>query len=754
MSADHPDDANYPVPLHRAPVDSRYTTTYVRDGKRPAGNVGEDVFSHRFLLWVLKQWWMYVVPAGLVLAAVVGGLVTYFHVPKYEATALLMIEDVTPFVAFSARGVSQSNSYVQTQLELLRSPVVLVPVLGRPEIASMSELVGKEDRVKFLQKQISILRVGQSELYNVSYKSPSPKSAADVVNAMITEYMTIHAGDEFQRSQRVIDLLEEERRRRGLEVERFRKRVVELAKEVTGRDPFGSNEVTDFNRALSPVGALFTGMTEVDVEREVLQAELRSLTGTPAPAEDMASTGLLDLLVENQEEIRARVQEIADLEAQMEQRKNVAIRFEKNPQWEKDSAYVALNMERTQRQEDLKQAKAKVRGVILAHETERRRVEREERIAEIKRQQESLGARYDLLSKRFTEQFNALQTGGAKSTELAFARAELEREESVFEVIASRKLALQTELRAPARVQLRQKAEAPSAPLDPIPYKLLLLATSAAFGVPFGAALFREITVRRISDIEQLAQESGLRVLGEVAALPVRYVAVSPHKLSGRLRRDTYIFAESINSLRTNLALADGLNQQVLAVTSASQGEGKTSVAVSLAMSISSASDQPTLIIDGDMRLPFAATMLKAKSHPGLFEVLSNECTLDDAIQRVGDNGLYIMPAGRATKSAHSVMVINEIKQLLDQLRARFSAIVIDTPPILGASESLVLAKAADAVILCSLCNVSKAKQVRLAIDRLEHAHANIAGAVLSGTPARHYEFVYGYYADRVESSS
>jgi receptor protein-tyrosine kinase len=302
-------------------------------------------------------------------------------------------------------------------------------------------------------------------------------------------------------------------------------------------------------------------------------------------------------------------------------------------------------------------------------------------------------------------------------------------------------------------VEIRHKADVPATAREPVPYKLLLLACSAAFFAPLGMAVAREITVRRISDTEQLAQETRLRVLGEVAALPVRYMAVSPNQLSGRLRRDTYIFAESINTLRTNLALAEGTAQQILAVTSASPSEGKTSVAVSLAMSIANASDKPTLIIDGDMRSPFVASMLKAKNQPGLFEILNNKCKLEDAIQRVDNDHLYVIPAGRATKSTHSVVAVDDLKQLLDKLRSRFAAIVIDTPPILGASESLMLAKAADSVLFCSLCNVSKARQVRLAVDRLEHAQVNLAGAVLSGTPAKRYEYVYGYYANRIEAS-
>jgi polysaccharide biosynthesis transport protein len=500
---------------------------------------------------------------------------------------------------------------------------------------------------------------------------------------------------------------------------------------------------------------LFQSLTEADVEREILKAQLRSLTDTPAPTNTgTMSPGLLEFQVENQDEIHTRQKGIVQLQAQMEQFRNKSERLEKNPQWETNPTYVALKTEMVQQKKDLESAKIKLRDLIVAQLKEQHQDEREQQIAKMKGDLNALDARRQLLSDRYEDQAKKQETGGGKSVELEFARAELAREDKVFELIANRKLALQTELRAPARVQLRHEALVPTVPLEPIPYKLLFLTCSAVFVAPFGLATLREITVRRISDVEQLAQESGLRVLGEVASLPVRYVAVSPKKLSGRLRRDMYIFAESINSLRTNLSMAGGSHDpQVVAVTSSSPSEGKTSVAVSLAMSIANATKKPTLVIDGDMRSPTVATMLKAKSQPGLFELLSKQCKLDDVIQRVGDSELYVIPGGRATRSTHTVVAMAEIKGLLDQLRSRFSKIVVDTPPILGASESLVLSKAADSVLFCSLSGVSKARQLRLAIDRLEHAHVNIAGAVLSGTPAKRYEYLYGYYANRIEAN-
>jgi Mrp family chromosome partitioning ATPase len=129
-----------------------------------------------------------------------------------------------------------------------------------------------------------------------------------------------------------------------------------------------------------------------------------------------------------------------------------------------------------------------------------------------------------------------------------------------------------------------------------------------------------------------------------------------------------------------------------------------------------------------------------------LFEVLSGKCRLEEAIHHVGDSQLYVIPAGRATRSTHHIVKVPEMNALLEKLRPKFATILIDTPPILGASESLVLAKVADAVIFCSLSGESKVKQVRTAVERLEHAGVNVAGAVLSGSSVRGYAYRYGYY--------
>ncbi len=302
---------------------------------------------------------------------------------------------------------------------------------------------------------------------------------------------------------------------------------------------------------------------------------------------------------------------------------------------------------------------------------------------------------------------------------------------------------------------MKMDAKAPPRPITEVPVKSLLLACAACLAAPFGVAVLRELSICRISDVEQLSRETTLHVIGEVAHFPIRRAAANLQSLSTKQRRQMYLYLESIESLRTNIWVADqGPSKRVLVVTSAAAGEGKTCLATSLAMSIAKAERKPTLVIDGDLRSPDVATVLGMRDRPGLAELLANQATLSDVIQRVGKTDAYVMPAGRVKGNPQHVIQEDGIRTILDELRGQFSTIVVDTPPIFGGSESLVFAKAADAVILSVMSEVSRARQLSVAVDRLDRAGAKVLGAVLNGGSTQSYAYYYGYgsYSDRLEA--
>jgi len=281
--------------------------------------------------------------------------------------------------------------------------------------------------------------------------------------------------------------------------------------------------------------------------------------------------------------------------------------------------------------------------------------------------------------------------------------------------------------------------------LEVVPWKKIVVFSLVAFCAPFGLAVGWERLVRRVSDAEQIEHDVNLSVVGEVARLPVR--ASTLRQGWGRPGAGVHVYEESIDSLRTSLTLSEPLkDMQVLAVTSATNGEGKTSVAVQLAVSIARASSKPTLLIDGDMRAPDIHRLLGVGLEPGLSEVLAGDVSLDEAIRTEWSDYVHLLPAGKALASPHKLLGNGSLKSLLDKIRDSYRYVVIDTPPVLAAAEALVLAKNADASLICAMRDASRVDQIRRTYDRLLGAEANPVGVVLNGIPARRYAYRYGAY--------
>ena len=303
-------------------------------------------------------------------------------------------------------------------------------------------------------------------------------------------------------------------------------------------------------------------------------------------------------------------------------------------------------------------------------------------------------------------------------------------------------MALTTESRAPGRVALLQSAEPPLGPVESLPLRNLAAAILASGCLPFGLALLWELSVRRISDVDQLSYHSSLPVVGEVAKLPMRIHTITPGG-----NRAMSLFEESIDSLRVGLVLPDQYqHMKVIAVTSAVHNEGKSSISSQLAVSIGRSTGEPVLLIDGDLRAPDVHHIFEISNDVGLAAVLDRRATLDEAIITDWSENIHLLPAGRLRKSPHKLVSVVTLKKLLDELRGRYRYIIIDTPPILSASEALMLAKVADGTVLSTRRNVSRENQVRVAYERLLNAGAHPVGAVFNGVPTRSYAQTYGNY--------
>jgi capsular exopolysaccharide synthesis family protein len=716
------------VPRSAPPTLPYYT---VNAGKAP------DTFTIGFFWRALRQWWKLALPLGLLLAVGAGAVALFTFQPTFRATALLQIKEQPDYLAFRAEG---NNRFVQNQVELLRSPVVLERVLAT-DVGKLPEVAKQTAQIEWLQRGLMAKNIGGSDLFELSFACPNAEGARTIVNTIVQSYLELSQLETEARTDKVIELLNTELERRRKEVDQTREKVRELAKKVTGKDPYATKRSEDTIVLHSPLAALQERLATTEVDREVVSAKLEvlkeSLGGQPSepPAE------LLDQMLD------ARA-EIIKLKELIEADRFRITEVEKLSQPGYTQGATRARTQLASDEEQLTKLRETLSSQFVKQWTDAEAKRRKDALSEAKTQVSNLDATVELLKDRIKKLTEGQAEIGGNTVELEFTKGELERADAVYQRIADRILALTTEVRAPERVWIMRKATVPTEPEVKSPLKTVVLASLAAFSLPFVLAIGWEHRVRRISEPDQITSEASLPVVGEIATLPPRRRFPLTVNDSQTVGWSLSVFEESIDCLRTRLILSDEWKDlQVIAIVSAISQEGKTSLTAQLANSLARATGKSILMIDGDMRAPDLHELFGVPNDPGLVKVLSGACPPREAVKRTAVNPLvHLLPAGRATRNPHSLLGNGTLKALLAELRKDYEYIVIDTPPVLSASESLGMAKLADGVLVCTLCDSSRAAQLRITADRLLSAGAKLIGVVLSGVPTRSYAYKYGSY--------
>ncbi|NQT13346.1 MAG: polysaccharide biosynthesis tyrosine autokinase [Planctomycetes bacterium] len=705
--------------------------TSVRTGG-PTGGEPDETAALRLVLRTVRRWWRLCVPIGLVFGMLGGVAVYVLHEPKHEASAWLRIAETAPFIAFESRRRSESNT--ETQIELIRSPLVLGRVAAQEEMAERIDGEEEEAKIRWLLKHLDVESVGGSELVKVSIETPEPTNSARIVNAIVDAYLDLQDQNDTGRTRRVVELLEQERELRFREVARLRETVRELT-EQTG----GAGSGPTLPRSGPPVD-IEDRLANAELELEILKAQSQALEETIAKKQVDVPVGALEAAIEERTEVQRLREFLAEKRLRLHEIES------KSALSNQDPFYRQLAREVASDEEMLERMKAELREQVRPEVETALLLQRRDELAEMRSDLEQRRLTVAMLTQRREELLKEARQLSGEALDLEFERAELTQAEEVFQRITSRLAELRMERQAPTRVTLLRSAVAPPVSPQVASYGKTGFASLLGLCLPFGLAVFWERMARRVTNSAELEEESNLTIVGEIPRL-AETTRLGPSGSSRHAGLDLTILEESFDSLRTCLMLSKSLKGvKTLAVTSATNREGKTSVATQLALSIASASGEKTLLIDGDMRDPDVHKLLGVSLEPGLAEILGQGCSVRETIAAASDAPLDVLPAGRLPASPHRLFRNGALESLLDEIRSSYRYIVIDTPPILGASEALLLARAADACLFCAMWDTSRMDQVHTACRRLVAADVHSLGIVLSGVPARRYAYRYGNY--------
>lgn len=211
--------------------------------------------------------------------------------------------------------------------------------------------------------------------------------------------------------------------------------------------------------------------------------------------------------------------------------------------------------------------------------------------------------------------------------------------------------------------------------------------------------------------------------------------------------------AEAYRRLRVNLSFL-GVDSpiRVVLLTSAVEGEGKTTTAANLAACFSELGGR-VLVVGADLRKPGLATRLSVNSGVGLTDVLTGRMTLEEAVQVSPVSGVHVLASGTAPPNPSELLGSKKMVQCLDQLRSSFDFVIIDTPPVMPVTDAAVLSSLCDAVILVVRARAVRRRELAESVKRLSSSRSIVVGSILNCGPSAQSYYRYSEYRS-VEASA
>lgn len=384
------------------------------------------------------------------------------------------------------------------------------------------------------------------------------------------------------------------------------------------------------------------------------------------------------------------------------------------------------------------EARGKLGGILRQKSDEINNI-----VASVKHEYEVAQAQEASLRSTLVNLKGETQAQNEKMTEYNILKREVDTNRALYDALVMQtKEKSATENTAKVNVWMTEKAETPTAPVKPKPMRNILLGMVLGLFGGVGCAFFIEYLDNTVKDPEETEQRFDMSVVGVIELLkegkdPDHFVHVEPSSS----------FAESYKSLRTAVLLSSADRPpKRLMITSVSPQEGKSTTAINLARSLSQ-TDRKILLIDADQRRPRLHKAFQLNNNAGLSSYLSGAVN-DIPLQQTTEPGLYVLTSGPIPPNPSELLGSERFKQLLTQLEQQFDMVLIDSPPILSATDGLLISKSSESVLVVCYSGKTTYDRLHHGLKSLQEIDANVLGLVLNAMDMKksNYYSYYGYY--------
>ncbi|POU70704.1 capsular biosynthesis protein [Leclercia sp. LSNIH7] len=659
----------------------------------------------RFAREIKKNSWK-IVLSGVIAGAIAWPLMSLMS-SKYVSTATVLIkaqpDNVSPFQKVEGYD-STRNGYYETQNALMQSRVVLEqairtlkldqnPAFNGEGAGSSATPANEQQRVdhalKTLQKDLTISNVRMTHLSTVSYESTSPQLAADIANGVAESFINYTLALKQQKTAKARE--DNQQKLQELQQQMVQQKTAldsYLAKEglltFRGVDGFETEQMGIITNRLA-------NATERRVAAESVYNEIRS-GGSRGQVISLPS-------ISNHAQIQ-------DLRIALIQANSELSQLEKSygPQHDKViQARARISAIQAQTAMTLREQEAGIRQTYEAALADEKNYQK---------QLEEQKANFQKLS---------LKRDGYNDLKLA-----LDKTEEMYKMAYQRtqELALPGSY-SDADAEIYDPAVPAAQPAKPNKPLLMLMIVLLVMLFYVMYIMVKTATDKSVNTLSQMQKRLNLMPLGEIR----RFKGVGGRSKIRDLMMSDPLNADVIHSMRTQIMLSSH-PLQVITVTSAEGGEGRTLLANLLASSFSF--DQKTLLIDMDFfNSDGLSGELGSPKAPGVAEVLRGDNATDNVLVKINDN-LDFLPRGNTPVSALLLLSPERLKPLIDSLRSRYQRIIVDVAAVNQSQEVQLVNQVADGLIFVLKAGLNTADTTGPAIEKATHHHNVIIGGVLN----------------------
>jgi succinoglycan biosynthesis transport protein ExoP len=691
-----------------------------------------------------SRYWIAGIFAVCIALAITAALLT---TRLYQATASVEVrQEAAKVLGTEADQETSPNAdterFLQTQLDIIRSRGVAEAVAEREGLfngdaflrsmgiedegtgvpTGMTPREAHRDRVlQLLRGGMTVRFTGTTRIANISFTSPDPRLSARIANAFADAYIRSNLARKAGASVYALDFLRDQLAEAQARLAKSEQAVVDYGRRtriVDAGNAAGSGGSSD--NAARPQSLITAQLVQLNqaystaiADRIAAQQKWNQISGLPAlSTPDVLNNNAVQLLLERRADVQGQYQQ--QLATRREDYPTVAAAKAQLRELDRQIGALAGNIRN---------------GVRNAYQ-----------IAQAREQQ--LASEIDQLKNSTLSEQN-------QGIELSILRREADTNRQQYEALLRRYNSLNAEsgiqtnnLSIVDRANVPDRSSWPKLSLNLALALILGMLLSALF------VFLREQLFNAVRTPDEVRAATGLSILGVVPSTNTPDQDIEDPKSA---QSDAY------GSVRTSLSLlsAEGVPSTMM-FTSTQQGEGKSSACRAMALSLARLGRR-VVIIDADLRRPNIHRLFGLTNRNGLSNVLSGQIDATQAT-RSSDNGkIDFIVAGDIPPNPTELMNSPQMTALLAELRERYDTVLVDSAPVLGLADAVVLSSLVDATVYVIESGRNPVRQLQASLSRLAQGGGAVAGAILvKFDPGRFgygYGAEYGYSYDYAERS-